>query len=107
MMKQITLTEKRFFEWHEDDVSVTLRNKSGSYGGVVRFLSLNVLGMIAGHPTPKICEVGVAYTINQRDYKGVMIIVVSEDNGIVDGEQPSRELLRTGRLQQYVGHGEK
>ena len=28
-----TLTEKRFFEWHEDNVSVTLRNKSGSYGG--------------------------------------------------------------------------
>lgn len=28
-----TLTEKRFFEWHEDDVSVTLRNKGGSYGG--------------------------------------------------------------------------
>ena len=28
-----TLTEKRFFEWHKDDVSVTLRNKSGSYGG--------------------------------------------------------------------------
>lgn len=31
MMK--TLTEKRFFEWHEDDISVTLRNHSGSYGG--------------------------------------------------------------------------
>lgn len=31
--KQITLTEKRFFEWHEDDKSVTLRNMSGSYGG--------------------------------------------------------------------------
>lgn len=30
---KITLTEKRFFEWHEDDISVTLRNKSGSYGG--------------------------------------------------------------------------
>lgn len=28
-----TLTEKRFFEWHEDDISVTLRNKSGSYWG--------------------------------------------------------------------------
>lgn len=28
-----TYTEKRFFEWHEDDVSVTLREKSGSYGG--------------------------------------------------------------------------
>ena len=28
----ITMTEKRFFEWHEDDVSVTLRNRGGSYG---------------------------------------------------------------------------
>ena len=28
-----TLTEKKFFEWHEDDKSVTLREKSGSYGG--------------------------------------------------------------------------
>ena len=28
-----TLTEKRFFEWHEDDVSVTLRSESGSYLG--------------------------------------------------------------------------
>ena len=28
-----TLTEKRFFEWHEDSVAVTLRNKGGSYGG--------------------------------------------------------------------------
>ena len=33
MKNQITLTEKRFFEWHEDNVSVTLRNKGGSYGG--------------------------------------------------------------------------
>lgn len=32
-MEQKTLTEKRFFEWHEDDVSVTLRSCSGSYGG--------------------------------------------------------------------------
>lgn len=26
------MTEKRFFEWHEDDKSVTLRNRGGSYG---------------------------------------------------------------------------
>lgn len=32
-MSTITLTEKRFFHWEEDDKSVTLRNKSGSYGG--------------------------------------------------------------------------
>ena len=31
-MKPITLTEKRFFEWHEDNTSVTLRNRGGSYG---------------------------------------------------------------------------
>lgn len=29
----VTLTEKRFFEWYEDDKSVTLRNCGGSYGG--------------------------------------------------------------------------
>lgn len=31
-MKMKAMTEKRFFEWHEDDVSVTLRNRGGSYG---------------------------------------------------------------------------
>lgn len=25
--------EKRFFQWAEDEVSVSLRNRSGSYGG--------------------------------------------------------------------------
>lgn len=29
----VTYSEKRFFEWHEDDRSVSLRAKSGSYGG--------------------------------------------------------------------------
>ena len=28
-----TYAEKRFFEWREDDLSVSLRAKSGSYGG--------------------------------------------------------------------------
>lgn len=28
-MEQKTVTEKRFFEWHEDDVSVTLRHRGG------------------------------------------------------------------------------
>ena len=32
-MVQKTYTEKRFFEWHEDDVSVNIRAMSGSYGG--------------------------------------------------------------------------
>lgn len=42
-MKMKTLTEKRFFEWQEDEISVTLRNKSGSYGGGQRY-SLFVSG---------------------------------------------------------------
>lgn len=62
--------------------------------------------MIADHPTPKISEGGVAYTLNGRDYKGVMLIVVSEDNRPFDGEQPSGELLRTGCLHGHVGDRE-
>ena len=60
-MKTITLTEKRFFEWHEDSVSVTLRNKSGSYGGDQRFWSSNVIGVdlynhvITGNVTMNLC----------------------------------------------------
>lgn len=29
----VTLTEKRFFKWVVDDISVTLRSRSASYGG--------------------------------------------------------------------------
>lgn len=38
-----------------------------------------LIGMIADHPTPKISEGGVAFTQNSRDYKGVMIVVISEE----------------------------
>ena len=68
---------------------------------------MEVVGFIADHPTPKIhLGGGTAYTLNSRDYKGVMIVVLSESDGFADGEQPSGELLRTGCLQQYVGDGE-
>ena len=40
-----------------------------------------VIGMIADHPTPKINdEDGIAYTLNSRDYKGVMIVVLQESD---------------------------
>lgn len=32
-MEKITFTEKRFFQWYKDEVSVTLREHSASYGG--------------------------------------------------------------------------
>lgn len=58
-----------------------------------------LIGMIADHPTPKIDTGGeIAYTMNSRDYKGVMIVVLSESDRPTDGKQSSRELLRTGRL---------
>lgn len=58
-----------------------------------------LIGMIADHPTPKInAEDGTAYTLNSRDYKRVMIVVLSESDRPTDGEQSSRELLRTRRI---------
>lgn len=56
------------------------------------------VGMIADHPTPKMTEGGVCFTLSQRDYKGVMLVVLSETDRSLDGEQSSGELLRTGRL---------
>lgn len=46
-----------------------------------------VLGFIADHPTPKIHHLdGVAYAVNSRDYKGVMIVVLSEKVGAETNE---------------------
>ena len=60
--------------------------------------------MIADHPTPKIdVGGGTAYTMNSRDYKGVMIVVLSESDRPTDGKQSSGELLRSRRIQRYVG----
>ena len=36
--EKITLTEKRFFKWYVDDISVSLRAKSGSMGGSEVFI---------------------------------------------------------------------
>ena len=69
---------------------------------------MKVIGMIADHPTPKInVGGGTAYTQNSRDYKGVMVVVLSENNRSADGELPSGELLRTGCVQRYVCDGEE
>lgn len=69
-MKQITMTEKRFFEWHEDDVSVTLRNSGGSYGG-----ERSACHLIYTETVGSICA---------RDYKGVGNQYVYEGKLIID-----------------------
>ena len=38
-----TYTEKRFFEWYEDSVSVTLRSSGASYGGGSEVLIVETL----------------------------------------------------------------
>lgn len=71
-MKNVkTLTEKRFFEWYEDDVSVTLRNRSGSYGGGERGTCYQLYQTTVG----AICA---------RDYKGVGNQYVSEEKLIIE-----------------------
>ena len=68
MMK--TLTEKRFFYWVEDDISVTLRSRSGSYGGGKR----GTRYLLYQDKVGALC---------QDDYKGVMLVIVAKekDNG--------------------------
>ena len=57
-MTNVTMTEKRFFKWEEDDVSVTLRSKSASYGGGQR----GTRHLIYTDTIGSLCA---------RDYKGV------------------------------------
>ena len=40
---------------------------------------MKMLGMIADHPTPKSKVEGAAYTLNSRDYKGVMLVIVTKE----------------------------
>lgn len=53
-MKTKTLTEKRFFEWHEDDKSVTLRNRGGSYGNGSEVLVICYIKTRSGLSAPPI-----------------------------------------------------
>lgn len=44
-------------------------------------MSASVLGIIADHPTPKIhIGEGTTYTVNSRDYKGAIIVILSVPN---------------------------
>ena len=56
---------------------------------------MKLIGMIADHPTPKISVGGgTAYTLNSRDYKGVMLVVLSK--GICTTEVRSVQADGTG-----------
>ena len=67
---------------------------------------MELLGIIADHPTPKISEGGVAFTLNSRDYKGVITVVISEDNRNIKSRSAPWFIQRTGCLQRDVGDHE-
>ena len=55
-----------------------------------------VIGFIADHPTPKITVGGgIAYTVNSRDYKGVMIVVLQDNEDCLQPTKPERS-IQTG-----------
>lgn len=67
---------------------------------------MEVIGIIRDEMTPKIDGGGISFTLRSRDYKGVMAVVLSNSNRSLNGEQSSRELLRSGRIQRNAGDGE-
>lgn len=51
-----TYTEKRFFEWHPDDTSVSIRARSGSYGGGSEVFVIQTLSAPYAPETTKVSE---------------------------------------------------
>lgn len=78
---------------------------------------MELTGFIADHPTPKIhLGEGMAYTVNSRDYKGVMIVVLNhsesvgspgESGGGQHRDIPDTEGLRWSRLSVGLHTGEE
>lgn len=56
---------------------------------------MKLIGMINDHTTPKINMGDIAYTMESRDYKGVMAVVISKEDRSLDGENVGR-VLRSG-----------
>ena len=63
---QKTVTEKRFFEWYEDDVSVTLRNRGGSYGHGSEVLVISSIRTPLEHCASMITRDPTDSTLNRR-----------------------------------------
>lgn len=79
-MKQRTVTEKRFGEYHEDDKSITLRSRSATCGGTAWSLD-EKMGQTYVH---REC----ANTLAQRDYKQPQAVIyeLSKSDRASDGE---------------------
>lgn len=69
-----TLTEKRFFEWHEDDVAVTLRNR----GGVVRSRFRGTRHLLYQDKVGALCATDYKWVQQEQVEQGKLIIEVKE-----------------------------
>lgn len=70
-MKQVTFAEKRFFKWEKDEIAVSLRNRSGSYGGGI------------GSPR-HILYADTVGALCARDYKGAGNEYVEEGKLVIE-----------------------
>lgn len=64
----VTYSEKRFFEWHEDNKSVNIRASSGSYGGGQRSACLYQRTVGA------LCQTDYKWVQQQQVEQGKLII---------------------------------
>ena len=80
-----TYTEKRFFEWHEDDISVTLRNKGGSYGGGERSVRYLLYQKTVG----ALCATDYKWVQQEQVDQGKLIVMIYED---VQSDKPERRI---------------
>ena len=56
MTKMKAYSEKRFREYYEDDLSITLRNKGGSYGGGSEVLIVSYVPTLSKACAPAIIK---------------------------------------------------
>lgn len=70
-----TFAEKRFFKWQEDEIAVSLRNHSGSYGGGVRgsghLLYTETVGAL--------CATDYKWVQQEQVVQGKLVIEVVDD----------------------------
>lgn len=76
MTKQKAYSEKRFREYYEDDLSITLRNKGGSYGGGQR----GAYRVICADVIRSLCASDCKGAGSQYVMEGKLIIEVWDEN---------------------------
>lgn len=69
-----TLTEKRFFKWEEDEVSVSLRARSASYGGGQRSVDYLLYQDTIG----ALCATDYKWVQQEQVMQGKLIVMTYE-----------------------------